>query len=109
PDRDKRDPEFADSPALGELAKDERAKQILEVLLAPMGMNRPILLAPGTPTDKVAALRNAFHEAMNDPGFIANPKRANIEIDEISGDQVAHIVARAYAMPPDAIKAARRR
>src|SRR5207237_8039018 len=102
-----RAPEFPDSPALAEFAKDERTKQILELALAPMGMDRPILLPPGAPPEKVAALRQAFHEAMNDPGFIADAKRANIEIEEISGDKVAQIVAHAYGMPPDVIKAAK--
>src|SRR5206468_6144465 len=74
-----RDPEFADSPALVEFAKDEKTKQILELTLAPMAMDRPILLPPGTLPDKVAALRQAFHEAMNDPKFIADAKRTNIE------------------------------
>ena len=64
-----RDPEFADVPALVEFAKDEKTKQILELILAPMGMDRPILAPPGTPPDEVAALRKAFHEAMNDPGL----------------------------------------
>src|SRR6201993_3501853 len=80
-----RDPEFADSPALIEFVKDEKTNQILQLTLAPMAMDRPILLPPGTPPDKVAALRQAFHEAMTDPKFIADAKRTNIEIDEVSG------------------------
>ena len=55
-----RDPEFADMPALIEFAKDEKTKQILQLVLSPMDMDRPILLPPGTPPDKVAALRRAF-------------------------------------------------
>jgi tripartite-type tricarboxylate transporter receptor subunit TctC len=101
-----RDPEFPDSPALVEFAKDERTKQILELILSPMGMDRPILLPPGTSPDKVAALRKAFHDAMNDPGLLADAKKANIELDEISGEKVAAILQHAYSMPPDVIKAA---
>src|SRR5438270_13241875 len=73
-----RDPEFPDSPAPADFAKDERTKQILELVLAPMGMDRPILLPPGTPAEKDAALRKAVHEAMNDPAFLADSKKANI-------------------------------
>src|SRR5947209_380251 len=73
-----RDPEFGDAPALVEFAKDERTKQILELVLSPMSMDRPILLPPGTPPDKVAAMRKAFHDAMNDPGFIAEARKASI-------------------------------
>jgi tripartite-type tricarboxylate transporter receptor subunit TctC len=101
-----RDPEFPDSPALVEFAKDERTKQILQLILAPMRMDRPILAPPGTPADRVAALRQAFHATMNDPSFLADAKKANIEIDEVSGEEVAHIVEAAYAMPADVIKAA---
>ena len=101
-----RDPEFGDTPALVEFAKDERTKRILELVLSPMSMDRPILLPPGTPLDKVAAMRKAFHAAMNDPGFIAEARRASIDLDEVSGDRIGDILKHAYAMPADIIKAA---
>ncbi len=102
-----RDPEFADAPALIEFAKDEKTKQILQLVLAPMDMDRPILAPPGTPPATVAALRQAFHEAMTDPAFIADAKKASIDLEEIDGEKIAKILARAYAMPPDVIKAAK--
>ena len=71
-----RDPEFPDSPAVIEFVKDERTRQILEVVLSPMEMDRPILAPPGTVPERVAALRKAFSAAMRDPGFIAEAKRA---------------------------------
>jgi tripartite-type tricarboxylate transporter receptor subunit TctC len=102
----KRDPEFPDSPAVEEFAKDEKTKQILKLILAPMGMDRPLLAPPGTPPEIVAALRKAFHEAMNDPGFVADATKAHIEIEEVSGEEVEKIIADAYAMPKDVIEAA---
>src|SRR5262249_36003105 len=102
-----RDPEFADSPALIEFTKDERTKQILQLILSPMDMDRPILLPPGTPPDKVTALRAAFHAAMNDPGLIADAKRANIDLEEVSGEKIHAILDRAYPMPPEVIKEAK--
>lgn len=101
-----RDPEFPDSPAVIEFAKDEKTKQVLQLILAPMNMDRPILAPPGTPPRMVAALRKAFHETMADPGLIADAKKANIELEEVSGDKIAGILDHAYAMPPDIIKAA---
>jgi tripartite-type tricarboxylate transporter receptor subunit TctC len=102
-----RDPEFPDSPALVEFAKNEKTKQILQLVLSPMEMDRPILLPPGTPPDKLAALRQAFHEAMADPGLIADAKKANIDLEEVSGQKVAAIIDRAFSMPADVIKEAR--
>jgi tripartite-type tricarboxylate transporter receptor subunit TctC len=89
-----------------EFAKDEKTKQVLQLILAPMNMDRPILAPPGTPPAMVAALRKAFHETMADPGLIADAKKANIELEEVSGEKIAGILDRAYAMPTDVIKAA---
>src|SRR4029079_13861848 len=102
-----RDPEFPDSPALVEFAKNEKTKQILQLVLSPMEMDRPILLPPGTPPDQIAALMQAFHEAMADPGLIADAKKANIDLEEVSGQKVAAIIERAFSMPADVIKEAR--
>jgi hypothetical protein len=101
-----RDPEFPDSPALMEFVKDDRTRQILELVFSPLEMDRPILTPPGVPAERVAALRKAFSAAMRDPGFIAEAARQNIEIREIPGERVADVLNRAYAMPPDVIKAA---
>jgi tripartite-type tricarboxylate transporter receptor subunit TctC len=101
-----RDPMFPDAVAIGELAKDDLTKRILELVLSPMGMDRPILAPPGVPADRVAALRAAFHAAMNDPAFIANAEKTKIEIKEVPHDRVEAIIAKAYAMPPDVVSAA---
>jgi tripartite-type tricarboxylate transporter receptor subunit TctC len=101
-----RDREFPDSPALIEFAKDEKTKQILQLVLSPLEMDRPILAPPGTPPAIVAALRKAFHDAMRDPGLLADAAKAHIDLDEVDGDKLAKILARAYAMPAEIIKAA---
>ncbi|MPZ39863.1 MAG: hypothetical protein GEU95_17750 [Rhizobiales bacterium] len=102
-----RDEEFPDVPALIEFVKDERTRQILELILSPFEMDRPILAPPGTPPERVAALRKAFSAAMRDPGFIAEAQKQNIEIKEIPGERVAEVIRRAYAASPEVIKAAK--
>jgi tripartite-type tricarboxylate transporter receptor subunit TctC len=101
-----RNPLFPDSPAITEFAKDERTKNILKLVLAPLEMDRPILAPPGVPAERVAALRAAFHAAMNDPAFIAQAEKQHLEIKEISGADVAQVLDEAYAMPPETAKAA---
>jgi tripartite-type tricarboxylate transporter receptor subunit TctC len=102
----KRDPEFPDSPAIVEFAKDDKTKAIIQLILAPMEMDRPILAPPGTPKETVAALRKAFHETMVDPAFIAEAERQHLEIQEVDGDRIAALLQSAYALPPDVVKAA---
>jgi tripartite-type tricarboxylate transporter receptor subunit TctC len=102
----KRNPLFPDSPAITEFAKDDRTKNILKLVLAPLEMDRPILAPPGVPAERVAALRAAFHAAMNDPAFIAQAEKQHLEIKEISGADVAQVLDEAYAMPSEIAKAA---
>jgi tripartite-type tricarboxylate transporter receptor subunit TctC len=101
-----RNPLFPDAPAIIEFAKEERTKKILELVLTPQAMDRPILAPPGVPAERVAALRKAFHAAINDPGFIADAKKQGLEVDEVSSEKVAALVKNAFAMPEDIIKAA---
>ena len=101
-----RDPQFPDSPALIEFAKDARTKQILQLILSPMAMDRPILTPPGVPADRIGALKAAFHAAMVDPAFLADARKQRIEAKEVTGDKVAQILATAFSMPPDVVRAA---
>jgi tripartite-type tricarboxylate transporter receptor subunit TctC len=101
-----RDPLFPDVPAVGEFAKDARTRQIIELLVAPQQMDRPLLVPPGVPAERVAALRAAFHATMTDPGFIAEATRQHLELKELDGDAVARMIDDAYALPPEVIRAA---
>jgi tripartite-type tricarboxylate transporter receptor subunit TctC len=101
-----RNAQFPDVPAVVELAKDERTRNILRLALAAEDMDRPILAPPGVPPERLGVLRAAFHDAMNDPGFIADAKRQRLEIDEVAGEKVAAIIAGTFALPPDIVKAA---
>jgi tripartite-type tricarboxylate transporter receptor subunit TctC len=99
----KRSAMFPDSAALIEFAKDERTKQTLQLLFSPQGMDRPILAPPGVPAERLAALREAFHKAINDPAFRDEAAKQRLGIDEVSGEEVAEIVRTAYGMPADII------
>ncbi|HWG05225.1 MAG TPA: tripartite tricarboxylate transporter substrate-binding protein [Beijerinckiaceae bacterium] len=101
-----RNPRFPDTPAVAEFAKDDRTRQILQLTLAPLEMDRPILAPPGVPADRVAALRKAFHEAMIDPAFIAEAKKEKLEIDEVSGERLKQVLDEAFALPADVVEAA---
>jgi tripartite-type tricarboxylate transporter receptor subunit TctC len=100
-----RHPQLPDVLAVGEFAKDNRTREIVKLFIAPHQMDRPMLTPPGVPPERVAALRAAFHAAMNDPGFIADAKKQHLDIQEVDGESVAKIVERAYAQPADVVTA----
>jgi tripartite-type tricarboxylate transporter receptor subunit TctC len=101
-----RDPHFPDTPAVVEFAKDLRTKQVLQLTLAPLEMDRPFLTPPGVPADRVAALRTAFHQAMLDPGFQAEAKKEKLEIDEVTGERLEDVLRDAFSLPADVVKEA---
>ncbi|MEA2977343.1 MAG: hypothetical protein QOF19_2863 [Alphaproteobacteria bacterium] len=101
-----RDPRFPKAAAVGEYAKDDKTKHVLQLIFTPQEMDRPILAPPGVPADRVAVLRVAFHATMQDPAFIAEAKKRDIEVKEVGGERIAKIVREAFALPADVIQAA---
>ena len=101
-----RNPLFPDTPAIYEFATDDRTRRILKLILFPLQLDRPVLTPAGVPPERVAALRKAFHAAMNDPAFIADAQKLNIEIGEVSGEKLQAILEEAFNTPQDIVKAA---
>ena len=62
---------------------------------------------PGVPADRVAALRQAFMAAMDDPEFRKEAGTANIEVDPVSGEAMQKIVADVLATPKPLAERAR--
>ena len=46
---------------------------------------RPYVLPPNTPKDRVQILRKAFMDTMKDPEFLAEAKKANLDINPDDG------------------------
>jgi len=57
-------------------------------------MDRPVLAPPGVPKARVEELRAAFDATMRDPAFIEEAKHQNLDMNRVSGDAVAAIIAR---------------
>ena len=103
----KRSRHLPDVPALAEVVKDEQKLKVLRLILAPQEMDRPLLAPPGVPAERVAILRKAFDAAVADPAFLAEAKRQSLEVDPVSGEEVAQTVREAYALPKDIVAAAK--
>jgi tripartite-type tricarboxylate transporter receptor subunit TctC len=60
-------------------------------------MGRPFAMPPGVPAERVAAMRRAFDETLKDPGFLAEAAKLQLEIDPLSGTEIAALLNRAYS------------
>jgi tripartite-type tricarboxylate transporter receptor subunit TctC len=104
-----KDPELpADVPLLLDLLTDAREKQALTLIIAAQAMARPFAMPPGTPKDRVAAMRAAFMATMKDPGFVAEAKKTGLDVNPMTGEKMDELVTKAYATPPDIVALARR-
>jgi tripartite-type tricarboxylate transporter receptor subunit TctC len=92
-----RHPDLPDVPMILDYAKTEEQKQILQLVLARQPLGRPFLAPPGIPADRADALRRAFMATMADPQFIAAAQKSKLEINPLSGAEVAALVNGVFA------------
>ena len=103
-----KNPMFADIPLILDFARNEKEKQAMELILSAQLWGRPFLLPPGVPADRVAAARKGFTAMMRDPEFLADAKKANVDIDVVTGDEIDTVLKRVYATPPETVEAVRK-
>ncbi len=94
-----RHPELKDTPILSDVVKDEDARKMLTFFFAPNEMGRPYFAPPDVPAERVTALRRAFDATMKDKGFLADADKAKMELDPITGEEMARIVDDLYSTP----------
>jgi tripartite-type tricarboxylate transporter receptor subunit TctC len=99
-------PDLPDVPLITDVAKTDEQRQILRLIFARQALGRPYLAPPGIPDDRVAALRKAFMDTMNDKDFRAEADKAQIEITPIPGEEVQKLVSEVYKTPADIVQKA---
>jgi tripartite-type tricarboxylate transporter receptor subunit TctC len=99
----KKNPELPDVPLVLDLAKTPSDRQALELALARLEFGRPFFLPPNVPPERVEALRRAFDATMKDPAFLADAHKSKIEVDALTGEQVAALVEQVSRTPADTV------
>jgi tripartite-type tricarboxylate transporter receptor subunit TctC len=92
-------PELPDVPMAQDFVSDPVKKQVLELILLRQEFGRPIAAPPGVPADRVAALRTAFQDTLTDPDFLADAQKVLMEIDPLTGEEMARMLVDAHATP----------
>jgi tripartite-type tricarboxylate transporter receptor subunit TctC len=87
-------PELPAVPLAQSLAKTEEARQLLKAgVQDPADFYRPYVVPPGTPRPRVEILRQAFEATMKDADFLADAKKANLDIEPITGQEMERIIS----------------
>lgn len=99
-----KDPELPDVPNILDYIKKEEDREVFEALFSRQEMGRPFVAPPEVPAERVAALRNAIRDSVNDPLFKAEADKVGMDIEFVDGEQIEQLIRRAYALPPKVIE-----
>jgi len=103
----KRDPRLADTPTFVELMDQyktpEVGRQLTRVILASGDLGRPMVAAPGTPTDRVKILREAYSRAMKDPELVAEANKGKMDMDPSTGEDLQALLKEIMDQPREVI------
>jgi tripartite-type tricarboxylate transporter receptor subunit TctC len=100
-------PEMPDVPLILDQAKTDEQRQALHLALARLEFGRPFFMPPNVPPGRVVAMRRAFDATMKDKDFIAEADKLKIEIDPLTGEQVAALIADIYKTPTETVERVR--
>src|SRR3954468_16086048 len=96
-------PELPDVPLILDQAKTDEQKQSLDLALARLEFGRPFFMPPNVPAERVSAIRRAFDATMKDKEFLEEAEKLKIEIDPLSGEQVAALIVQIYKTPAETV------
>ena len=100
-------PALPNVPLTQSFATNDSEKKILTTIFAQMDIARVFAAPPGTPQDRVAILRKAFMQSMQDPSLLAEAKKLKLDINPLDGAGVAKVVADMSSLTPDLKKQVR--
>jgi hypothetical protein len=95
-------------PSVWKYVKTDTARKIVQLVIGQQVFQRPYVVPPGTPAERVAALRAAFDATMSDPQYLAETAKLRIDISPLAGGKVQEVVQDLYTTPRDIVEQARR-
>jgi tripartite-type tricarboxylate transporter receptor subunit TctC len=95
--------ELPNVPSLRTLVKPGTERRVVELIESGNHIGMGVYAPPGTPKDKLAALRKAFEATIKDPAFVAEAKKRKMEIEYVSGEELEKIMKNASDTPAEAL------
>ena len=97
-------PELPKVPLAINYAKTDEAKRLIKVGGHDAGATaRPYVLPPGTPKEIVQMVRRAFDQALKDPELLEEAKKAKLDVEAMSGQELEEIVSGLFKLEPSLI------
>jgi tripartite-type tricarboxylate transporter receptor subunit TctC len=104
----KKDARLRDAPTLYELMDQYKTagplRRLADVMLSAGSFGLwPAMTSPNTPDEYVKTLRAAFTKALNSPELLAEAKQKNMEVELITGEELATLSKEVVVQPPEII------
>jgi tripartite-type tricarboxylate transporter receptor subunit TctC len=97
----KKFPDLPNVPLAITLAKTDEARQLIQVGIQYAGaFSRPFALPPGTPRERVQAMRRAFQETLKDRALVAEAEKTKLTLDPLTGEELEKMVADVFTLDP---------
>jgi len=100
--RPQADPEVKGLPLIPEVIKGEDNLSAYNTWVGTFEFQRPFMVPPGTPKERLQILRKGFADTMKDPKFIAEAKKSKLQITYVTGEEVDKYVDKVLAVTPKA-------
>jgi hypothetical protein len=94
---------LAGVPRAIDFARTPEDRQVMELIYSQQTFGRPFVMAPGVPAARVAVLRKALSETLQDKDVLAEAAKMRLDINPVSGEELQALVVKLYATPPHII------
>jgi tripartite-type tricarboxylate transporter receptor subunit TctC len=109
---EKRDARTGDVPTIYEIFDKENtadeSRRVADVILRGGDFGRPMIVAAGTPAERVNILRDAYVKAMSNPELLAEAKKSRMDVEPVTGEQLQALAKRVMNQPPAVLKRVRK-
>jgi tripartite-type tricarboxylate transporter receptor subunit TctC len=97
-----------DVPYIADLAPNDRARRIINLLVSGGQLGRPFIASAAVPPERLKILRDAFDATMKDPKFRADLDTLRLPLSPKTAEEALKTIGAIYATPPDIIEAAKK-
>ncbi len=101
-------PDLKGVPLVTELARNDEERQMIELVAGNSRVGRAVMSPPGQPQARVQDLRAAFMKTMNDPDYLAEIRRANLDHNPMSGEDLQKVIETSLNVSPTLIAKAKK-
>ena len=103
-----KNPGLADLPNMVDLGRNDDDRALLSLFSTPSTIGRSVVAPPGLPPERLAELRRAFTETVQDPTFLRDAERAKLDLEPLSGEALQAAVTNAGKFSPELIARAKK-